>query len=121
MKKLTLCRLLVGWCSKLQLVVILICTFLLLPMGSTVKAKTFDELLMNVLQNDPRILQAKLSHQISENSYRSSWGEWLPAVDLSGAAANEPATVGRIPGNQRGLPVAGDFPRRHRKAVARPV
>jgi TolC family type I secretion outer membrane protein len=58
----------------------LVCLFL----AGTAQAKPFNELLSSVIETDPRIVQARMSHEMSTNSFRSSVGEWLPAVDLSG-------------------------------------
>ncbi len=71
--------------------VFLICAAILAVFLFTipVQAKPFSELLSGVIKTDPRIVQARMSNQMSSNSLRSSYGEWLPAVDLSGHYGHE--------------------------------
>jgi adhesin transport system outer membrane protein len=64
---------------------VLACLFL----AGQVQAKPFNELLSSVIKTDPRIVQARMSHEMRTNSFRSSVGEWLPAVDLSGHYGHE--------------------------------
>ncbi len=63
------------------LYVCVFCVFFPAGMGH---AKTFDELLSGIVESESRIIQAQLGYEISGNTLRSSYGEWLPAVDLSG-------------------------------------
>ncbi len=63
-----------------------------------VASEPLTTLLDEILKTDPRIVQANYSNQISENSRRSAYGEWLPAVDLTGHYGyeeihNEPAAT----------------------------
>ncbi len=54
-----------------------------------VSAKSLAELVTQVIASDPRIVQARMAHQMEEYNLRSSWGEWLPVVDLSGHYGHE--------------------------------
>lgn len=63
--------------------------FFLLFWNFQVCAKPLNELLPGLIKTDPRIAQAWMSTEMSSNSLNSSWGEWLPSIELSGHVGYE--------------------------------
>ena len=55
----------------------------------TARAKSLPELMADVVARDPRIVQARMALEMEQYNVRSSYGEWLPAVDLSGYYGHE--------------------------------
>lgn len=73
-------------CSRRQQMTLIISFFLTsqLLLAGQLSAKPLYEILPGLIKKDPRIVQAWMSNEMSANSLSSSWGDWLPSVELSG-------------------------------------